>query len=929
MTLRLPTPGADSDDWGDILNSFLKVSLYFNSNNPSDSNNGTLNPNAVGSSQLQPNSVATSHIQTNAVTNTQLDTATQTTLAAVANKYVKPTGGIPSTDLTPATQSNLSYAATSIQSINSKTPTSGSLSLGIKDLSDVANATSASNNQVLTYSTSSNQWIPSTVTSSTVSNATSGQAGIVQLAGDMSGSSATPQIVSTHLAAPLPVNQGGTGSNTQNFVDLSTNQTIAGVKTFSNQIQASISGNAATATNASSVSTIPVLSGDVTTNGSNNITKVAKINGITVTGTPSTGQVLQASSTTAASWSNAGTSSSPATNTTQGIIELSNDLAGSASSPQVVSTHLSTPLPLNQGGTGANTQNFVDLSTGQTIAGAKNFTGGLTVNGQSINASPTYQAYKSANYTLQLSDADTIVPFVAGGLCVLTVPTNANVAFPLGTVIYIENTFCTQVNIATQSGVTLAGERIFLPGSTVVMLMKQGTNSWILSSLNNNQRLATNCYYPEDYGLVGGTDDTPAVQAAIDAAAAAGGGTVVLRAQSYTLASSPRTDRGGYSVLALPNTNTGTITFSGVKDLTVLNCNLSGLAYSSTYGVPSVIGGPTPEQNSNNATYKTPWYIAMNGITVNVTNNPTYSGIDLYCCTLATLTDVHVTMSGYGSKPTSVYSFGIRMPGGLNYGKVNMTNILVDGFYFGIVIFQSHTILNQTIANLCYVAYGFISGSDTHATSGTGVQWQECKYGITGYSTSGVVSLTVPFYISIPLVDLEDGETGQWYSSPIHIVDANNMIRGEISYSRTTADIGGDVGPLTVTGAANLTMHDLNATSIYTTPSMSSNWSAVNSVGSTTTLIPLRYKKDRSGLVRVEGTFSKSGASLNSGEVAFTIPAGYRPSAGLYFTTATDTGPGVMKYDGQNPGNFVWISGGTNSSGVGFMTISAIYEGLA
>jgi hypothetical protein len=47
----------------------------------------------------------------------------------------------------------------------------------------------------------------------------------------------------------LPISAGGTGSTTQNFVDLTTAQTIAGTKTFSSTIAGSISGNAATVTN--------------------------------------------------------------------------------------------------------------------------------------------------------------------------------------------------------------------------------------------------------------------------------------------------------------------------------------------------------------------------------------------------------------------------------------------------------------------------------------------------------------------------------------------------------------------------------------------------------------------------------------------------------------------------------------------------------
>lgn len=40
--------------------------------------------------------------------------------------------------------------------------------------------------------------------------------------------------LSTDVTNTLPIANGGTGSSTQNFVDISTNQTIAGIKTFSN-----------------------------------------------------------------------------------------------------------------------------------------------------------------------------------------------------------------------------------------------------------------------------------------------------------------------------------------------------------------------------------------------------------------------------------------------------------------------------------------------------------------------------------------------------------------------------------------------------------------------------------------------------------------------------------------------------------------------
>ncbi|MFE2712227.1 beta strand repeat-containing protein [Streptomyces mirabilis] len=44
--------------------------------------------------------------------------------------------------------------------------------------------------------------------------ASGGTQGVVQLAGDLAGTAASPQVVGTHLASPLPVAQGGTGAST-------------------------------------------------------------------------------------------------------------------------------------------------------------------------------------------------------------------------------------------------------------------------------------------------------------------------------------------------------------------------------------------------------------------------------------------------------------------------------------------------------------------------------------------------------------------------------------------------------------------------------------------------------------------------------------------------------------------------------------------
>lgn len=72
--------------------------------------------------------------------------------------------------------------------------------------------------------------------------------------------------------------------------------------------------------------------------------------------------------------------------------QLANDLGGTPTAPIVVGTHLAAPLPLAQGGTGSATKNFVDLTTGQTVAGAKTFTSALVANATGATGTPPYGA---------------------------------------------------------------------------------------------------------------------------------------------------------------------------------------------------------------------------------------------------------------------------------------------------------------------------------------------------------------------------------------------------------------------------------------------------------------------------------------------------------------------------------------------------------
>jgi len=86
---------------------------------------------------------------------------------------------------------------------------------------------------------------------------------------------------------------------------------------------------------------------------------------------------------------------------------------------------------------------------------------------------------QTADYTLTLTDAGFIVPMNKSSAATLTVPTNASVAFPVGTVIGIYNMAADDVQIAASAGVTVRniGD---LTQFKEASLRKRSTNEWVL-----------------------------------------------------------------------------------------------------------------------------------------------------------------------------------------------------------------------------------------------------------------------------------------------------------------------------------------------------------------------------------------------------------------------------------------------------------------
>lgn len=133
-----------------------------------------------------------------------------------------------------------------------------------------------------------------------------------------------------------------------------------------------------------------------------------------------------------------------------------------------------TDAPASYSGQGGK---FVAVNSGAT---ALEFvaapSGGSTV---------TINAQTGTTYTLVAADAGKLVTLTNGSAITLTVPTNASVAFPVGTVIALAQLGAGLVSIAGASGVTVNG---VTPGDddlagqwATASLTKLATDTWLLS----------------------------------------------------------------------------------------------------------------------------------------------------------------------------------------------------------------------------------------------------------------------------------------------------------------------------------------------------------------------------------------------------------------------------------------------------------------
>lgn len=322
-----------------------------------------------------------------------------------------------------------------------------------------------------------------------------------------------------------------------------------------------------------------------------------------------------------------------------------------------------------------------------------------------------------------------------------------------------------------------------------------------------------------------GTDDTAAIQAALDAAVTAGiaDGThyaeVVFSAGQYMVAGAlvsgaPTYGNAQLTIPVIPEAGQKfTLVLRGSGDATmahwmqtvpqaggtVLRSTLVGATLDGTWGAPACVGGPTRADMGGG--FSAGWsnmLLVVDGITVLAPRDPTFTGIyavrlaQLHVISYAALADRTPTEM-HASKPVNDLGLGLGVPRVSNNDFVLIEDYVCEAWYYGMTLTDHLTAMRVAII-YCAVAIGLygVGSTSEHGASILNASIEDCAQAVEAVINSGG-----RFPLNIHMLNTE-------LAAGTAFTDANGGLVGQVNFTAN------DNSAPTVSGCANWRIVDLN-----------------------------------------------------------------------------------------------------------------------
>jgi hypothetical protein len=318
-----------------------------------------------------------------------------------------------------------------------------------------------------------------------------------------------------------------------------------------------------------------------------------------------------------------------------------------------------------------------------------------------------------------------------------------------------------------------------------------------------------------------GTDDTAAIEAAVQNAVS----TAQTAKETYAevwfsegiyMVSGATTKGGstlGNSQIPLPVISSTTspkftLSFRGISDASatvhwqqtvpnvtgsVICSTLQNQSFDSTWGYPSVIGGPTPQGLGSTDAGFMNMHIIIDGLSMVLPFNPTQIGFDFRSLANATVKSASIlpfetpaNLNSTGAPSFNGGSIGLYMPSINNNDLCEVGSVTVYGLNYGIA-FADHFNAKRVALIYCNHALFATNGGSGALTHGAHIEYasvEACNIGIdaTANSYAGTFPLTIDHY-----------DTEVMYSHDVD--DPTNSLLGYINWfgasGHTAVDVNG------------------------------------------------------------------------------------------------------------------------------------------